>query len=94
MQQGKQDSLLTMQILVVTLLSVLLFAGVYVLCRQENQSWQEAMISSKKQVTREVERHMKLDVRGEQTHKVVEKAEDFLAREKKLFFSFSKESES
>ncbi len=91
LQQGKQDSLLTTQILVVTLLSVVLFAGVYVLCRQENQTWQEAMVSSKKQVVREVERHMKLDVRGEQTHKVVEKAEDFLAREKKLWFSFSKE---
>lgn len=93
LQQGKQDSLLTTQILVVTLLSILLFAGVYVLCRQETQVWQEAMVSSKKQVVREVERHMKLDVRGEQTHRVVERAEEFLAREKKLWFSFSKERE-
>ena len=91
LQQGKQDSLLNMQILVAIFLSVLLFAGIYMLFRQENQTWQEAIVSSKKQVVREVERQMKLDVRGEQTHKVVEKAEAFLDREKKLWFSFSKE---
>lgn len=94
LQQGKQDSLLTLQILVAACFTVAIFAGIYLLCMQETQTWQEAMVTAKKQVSREVERTMKLDVRGEQTHKIVEKAEDFLAREKRLWFSFSKESES
>ena len=93
LEQGKQDSLLSIQILVAAFLTVTIFAGIYLLCRQENQAWQEAMVIAKKQVSREVERTMKLDVRGEQTHRVVEKAEDFLAREKRLWFSFSKEAE-
>ena len=93
LEQGKKDSLLTTQILVISFLTIVLFAGIYFLCNQENQMWQEAMVAAKKQVSREVERTMKLDVRGEQTHKIVEKAEAFLAREKKLWFSFSKEAE-
>jgi len=92
-QQSKEKTLLNQQIIVAIIASLILLAGVYWITRKETQLWQAAIVTSKKQLVREVERQMNLDIRGEHTNKVLEKAEEFLSKEKRLWFSFSKESE-
>lgn len=60
----------------------------------ELQRWDRAYIASKKELIKTLEQSMEIDVKGERNlNDIVTKAEDTLKKERKLWFSFSKQTE-
>lgn len=96
MQESKRSNLLLFkQLLALVLITVFSLGGLYVYSNMQINKWHMAYLGSKKEVSRVVEDNMNLDVRNiSRPSLIVDAARETVEREKKLWFSFSKQSEN
>lgn len=96
MQENKRSIfLLFKQLLALILVTVLSLGGLYFYSNLQIKKWNTAYLSSKKEVGRMVEDQMNIDVRRMiRPSLIVDAAKETVEREKKLWFSFSKQSEN
>ena len=92
---GPQDNrLLYKQIVAIIFMTALSLGVVYFKSSQELERWSKAYISSKKELVKTIERQMNIDIKKVKSLKdIVQKSEDVLQKERKLWFSFSQQSE-
>ncbi len=82
------------QVFMIILLTVMCIGGIFWKSSTELQRWNQAYISSKKELLRTIEHTMNIDMKNEKNLKdIVQKTDTVLQKEHKLWFSFSKQTE-
>ena len=93
--QKKEFKTVTLQLLIMILISIVSLAGIFWRSYDEVSRWQAGYISSRKQLLNTLQEQMNLDLRGEKKiPEIFKKAEEELKRERKLWFSFMKQNET
>lgn len=87
------DTIVSYQLYTGMFLTIVLFGSMYWIGLREQQSWEDLLAQSRQQVSKEIQKYMNIDTKGEQITKLVDKTNEYLKREKKLWFSFSRQSE-
>ncbi|MBI2353248.1 pilus assembly protein PilM [Candidatus Dependentiae bacterium] len=92
--QKNETSLLIKQLLMMVALTMGCLGGLFWHSSQELQRWNHAYLSSKKELTTSIQQSMDVDLKSEKNIKdIVAKTEEKLKTERKLWFSFSKQTE-
>jgi hypothetical protein len=87
------DTIVSYQLYTGMFLTVALFGSLYWIGLREQQVWEDLLVQSRQHVSKEIQKYMNIDTKGEQITKLVDKTNEYLKREKKLWFSFSRQSE-
>lgn len=88
------NSLFNKQIFTAIFLTIGCIGGIFWHSISELQRWNNAYTASRKELVKKLEQSMAIDVKSERSLKeIVAKAEETLKKERKLWFSFSKQTE-
>lgn len=94
-QQKIDQRLLNRQLLALFFVTTISLVGLYFYSNTQMQRLQVAFLRNKKEIVRVLDEQMGIDAKGiKRTSMLVDVARETLQREKKLWFSFSKQSEN